>query len=174
MLRALARGTLSEESSDESTEEEGARSRADSLPSVSTFNVSSSSVCSGNNTTNSSCNNSSEDDFGPSTRTQSEYDAQWLEMLCTAVDVHMMSASTEVYCKWSAIRSLLQTYHTNTQHLAREAERDHSMLTQLRSEMASQKMALQRTEAALQHAETALQRVEQVYVTALGAYEEIK
>lgn len=155
MLRALARGTLSDEESDTSTEQDTLQhTELSSLPSVSSLNLSSPS-----RSTQDGSTGSSEDDSLPH-RTQSEYDEQWIDQLCSVVNAHITeTASYDVYSKWSAIQTLLKTYHSNTTQLVRDADKDHLTVTQLRSDV--------------MHYKLLIQRVERVLFTARAAYEQI-
>lgn len=144
MLHALVRNTLSEDSSDVSTEEEGGvHTDNDSLPSVS-----------------STTHGSSDDESALHGSTQSEYDQEWIRKLCSTVNTHIVNTATyDVYSKWSAITTLLDTYHMNTIHLAKELERDHDVLTLLRAENETLR--------------STLRGVEEVYANAAAAYETI-
>jgi hypothetical protein len=147
MLQALARDTLSEDSGEVSTEEETVtHADNDSLPSISST------------TQGSTHGSNSDDDHASLINTQSEYDQEWIRKLCSTVNAHIVNTATyDVFSKWSAITTLLDTYHTNTLHLTKELEEDHDMLTMLRNENEALK--------------STLKQVEQVYLSAAAAYQ---
>lgn len=92
-----------------------------------------------------------DDEYAPCS--QSDYDMQWMEKLCSAVQTHMATtASFEVYSKWTAIQTLLHTYHANSIQLAKEVEQDHQLIATLRQDVETHKAVVAQMQRVVSHA----------------------